>query len=155
MVLGAPLSSLGGHLECLWDILGLPWEVIGLSFAGLLAVAGHAGHLKDLRVGFSFILCLIMVLCFRVRLSTQEGDVANRALEVIPAIRECPRVAGCARMSYYTYVICLPQNIEIVNNIVRNHVARRCCKSRFRGHSYNKRVSTELVGVHECRTIPM
>ena len=72
MVLGAPLSSLGGHLECLWDILGLPWEVIGLSFAGPLAVAGHPGHLKGLRVGFSSILCVIVDgLCFPVRLSTQ------------------------------------------------------------------------------------
>ena len=92
MVLGAPLSSLGGHLECLWDILVLPWEVIGLSFAGLLAVAGHAGHLKDLRVGFSFILCMI-----------DDGFMFP-----------CPTF----------------------------HARRRRCKSSFRGHSYNKRVST-------------
>ena len=52
--------------------LGLPWEVIGLSFACLLGVASHPGHLKGLRVGFSSILCVIVDgLCFPVRLSTQ------------------------------------------------------------------------------------
>ena len=60
MLLGVSLSSLGSHLECLWDTLGLPREVIGLSFAGLLAVASHPGHLKILRSGFSLILCVIV-----------------------------------------------------------------------------------------------
>jgi len=62
----------GTWSPALWDILGLPWEVIGLSFGGLLAVASHPGHLKGLRVRFSSICCVIADgLCFPVCLSTQ------------------------------------------------------------------------------------
>ena len=56
---GVPMGHLGSPLG--------DHRPICLSFAGLLAVASHPGHLKGLRVGFSFICCVIVDgLCFPV-----------------------------------------------------------------------------------------